>query len=166
MACWSLGQNQYSVRHMYTTGQSPPVNLIDLDPSVGLTNQTCKFSSGILSCSFNRIKSRNNVTNYFDLSNNNSFYLLAAQGSISNSKLKYHDWIVPSIFFFKDQLQYHFSNRIYSLSQINFEMVSDTLLDFTDTSSPLDKAHGLRDNYVFDDNHNKLFIIYLQHVWW
>lgn len=85
VACWYLGQNQYSVRHMYTSGQTPPMNLIDLDPSVGLTNQTCQLSNGVLTCSFNRIKTRNNVTNYYDLSNNNSYYLLAAQGSISTS---------------------------------------------------------------------------------
>lgn len=49
------------------------------------------------------------------------------------------------MFSIKDQLQYHFTNRIYSVSEINFEMVSDTVLDFVDISSPLDKAHGFRE---------------------
>jgi hypothetical protein len=62
-----------------------PTLLSQSIPSVGITNSFVRLENGKLICSFQRAKSYSGINNYFDLSLNN-YYLLLATGKVDNSR--------------------------------------------------------------------------------
>ena len=82
--------NKGSVVQMYNAGKKTPHLLAQNQPSIGLVNSTLSFVNKILMCTFSRLNSNPNVTNYFNL-NNRSYYLLVAAGAAHSAhSIKHH----------------------------------------------------------------------------
>ena len=81
--CCMKWSNRSQVFQMWTTGHKRPSVLVSNDSSIGLSNVSIAYINGSLTCSFNRINSLPNVTNYADL-NSNNYYVLMAEGATSS----------------------------------------------------------------------------------
>jgi hypothetical protein len=77
-----LGNN---VWHMYNNGYGSPTYLHKTNPSIGISDALLTIYDGAVNCTFKRIMSMNNLTNYFDITN--SYYLLFAKGPTKNGKI-------------------------------------------------------------------------------
>lgn len=87
--------NVGTVEHYYSTGKFTPGLLKPDEPKIGITDATVTSVNGNLFCKFTREKYIDGVDRYCN-SSKNSYYLLIAEGAVSNGNI--------STFFF------HFSN--------------------------------------------------------
>lgn len=71
---------------MYNQGRSTPVLLNSADSSTGLVNGSVVQAGNIFVCTVYRLKRLVNQSNYFDISKQ-SYYLLVATGSTSSGIL-------------------------------------------------------------------------------
>jgi hypothetical protein len=78
-------QNINTVEHYFNLRKDTPDVLEPSNPTVGLTNSQISVNNGFMTCKFTRVKKNDSVNNYFDL--HNKFYVLGANGAISDGKL-------------------------------------------------------------------------------
>ncbi len=79
IVCKSSG-NVRSIEHLYNTGYSTPVPIKDEDLTIGLSNTEIKFENGVLTCSFQRLKSYSGEDKYFSVKET-QYYILTAHGT-------------------------------------------------------------------------------------
>ena len=88
-----------TVKHYYNKDKNAPGLLLGSNPTIGYSNIVVSYNNGLLTCSFDRVKSISNVQNYFDLSNN--YYLLLANGKTNGGGMnKYIIKILHNFSFF------------------------------------------------------------------
>lgn len=84
----SCKSNDNAIDQRYNARQNTPTLLVQANPNIGLSNPNVTMSNGVLSCTFTRLISNPSIQKYFDL--NTNYYILAAYGRISNSKLYFY----------------------------------------------------------------------------
>jgi hypothetical protein len=69
-----------NVKRYFNEGKSPKIQLLH----TGLSNIFIKNENGILNCKFNRTKTINSISNYYNL--NKPYYVLLATGDLDGGK--------------------------------------------------------------------------------
>jgi hypothetical protein len=127
-----------NVKRYFNEGKSPKIQIYS-----GLSNVLIKNENGILNCKFNRTKTINSISNFYNL--NNPYYVLLATGDFDGGKLKemqYNIIIIKILIFFKfkqDIPQYH-SQKLTSDSLINFNQ--NGMFNVSEKKLVMVKAHG------------------------
>ncbi len=79
MCC--VNSNQMNVKRYFNEGKSPKIQIYS-----GLSHVLIKNENGILNCKFNRTKTINSISNFYNLSN--PYYVLLATGDLDGGKKK------------------------------------------------------------------------------
>ena len=87
----------YEPKQFYAASAARPQLLDQKDPHVGVGNWGILTLTGYVLCNVDRLKKKNGVQNYFDLSGNQEYYILFASGPVDgNGKQN----VLLNIFFF------------------------------------------------------------------
>ena len=87
VVCKQLQSGNVVIEHYYNTGRSKPRLLVNYTQSIELNDLKSSYLNGRLECLLKRDKSLD-ISNYFDLKQNSSYYILVASGPVdANSKI-------------------------------------------------------------------------------